>query len=69
MYVGITRARERLYLLRASTRQKRGRSGPVTPSRFLDEIPPELLEGENRADEAAVADACMAKLMALINQG
>jgi DNA helicase-2/ATP-dependent DNA helicase PcrA len=43
-YVGITRAQRKLYLTRACTRVSRGRSVPRTPSRFLLEIPDELLE-------------------------
>ncbi|BDG04879.1 ATP-dependent helicase [Anaeromyxobacter oryzae] len=38
-YVGITRARERLYLTRVATRTKRGKLLPRTPSRFLDDLP------------------------------
>jgi superfamily I DNA/RNA helicase len=44
MYVGITRARELLYLTRARTRSQRASARPRTPSRFLDEIPAELYE-------------------------
>ncbi|HET9626427.1 MAG TPA: UvrD-helicase domain-containing protein [Kofleriaceae bacterium] len=43
-YVGITRAQRKLYLTRACTRVQRGRSLPRTPSRFLLEIPDDLLE-------------------------
>ncbi len=43
-YVGITRAQQKLYITRACTRVQRGRSMPRTPSRFLLEIPDELLE-------------------------
>jgi superfamily I DNA/RNA helicase len=43
-YVGITRAQRKLYLTRACTRITRGRQMPRTPSRFLLEIPDELLE-------------------------
>jgi DNA helicase-2/ATP-dependent DNA helicase PcrA len=43
-YVGITRAREVLYLSRAATRVKRGKELPRTPSRFLQDIPAELVE-------------------------
>ena len=43
-YVGITRAQHKLYITRACTRVQRGRSMPRTPSRFLLEIPDELLE-------------------------
>ena len=41
-YVGITRAKERLYLLRAFRRSLYGSSGPTLRSRFLEEIPEEL---------------------------
>jgi DNA helicase-2/ATP-dependent DNA helicase PcrA len=44
MYVGITRARELLYLTRARSRSQRASARPRTPSRFLDEIPTELCE-------------------------
>jgi len=43
-YVGITRAREELILTRAVTRLRRGRDMPRTPSRFLADIPAEVLE-------------------------
>jgi DNA helicase-2/ATP-dependent DNA helicase PcrA len=43
-YVGITRARELLYVTRAATRIKRGKELPRTPSRFLEDIPKELVE-------------------------
>ncbi|MEK7690353.1 MAG: 3'-5' exonuclease, partial [Bdellovibrionota bacterium] len=42
-YVGITRAKERLFLTRASQRLRWGKTVPRNPSRFLAEIPPELL--------------------------
>ena len=42
-YVGVTRARETLTLTRAATRAMRGKAIPRTPSRFLLEIPEELL--------------------------
>ena len=43
-YVGITRAQQKLYLTRACTRVARGRSVPRTPSRFLLEIPEDMLD-------------------------
>ncbi len=43
-YVGITRAQDRLYLTRAFRRQTYGFEEPTEPSRFLKDIPPELLE-------------------------
>ena len=54
-YVGITRAQRKLYLTRACARVQRGRSLPRTPSRFLLEIPDELLEVRDIADEARQA--------------
>jgi DNA helicase-2/ATP-dependent DNA helicase PcrA len=44
-YVGLTRARHRLYLTHAATRATWGRSGFSIPSRFLLEIPAELMHG------------------------
>lgn len=43
-YVGMTRARERLYLLHARRRMIFGQEQANLPSRFLKEIPAELLE-------------------------
>ncbi len=45
-YVGITRARERLYLSRAAVRSAWGAPQYHPASRFLDEIPPELVQWE-----------------------
>jgi len=45
-YVGITRAQDRLYLLRAFRRRVAGESLPGEPSRFLEDIPAELIEGD-----------------------
>jgi len=43
-YVGITRARERLYLSRSMMRSAWGSPAFNPPSRFLDEIPAEILD-------------------------
>jgi DNA helicase-2/ATP-dependent DNA helicase PcrA len=43
-YVGITRAKELLYLTRANVRVKRGKEVPRTPSRFLEDLPPDVVE-------------------------
>jgi DNA helicase-2/ATP-dependent DNA helicase PcrA len=51
-YVGITRAQRKLYITRACTRVSRGRAVPRTPSRFLLEIPDELLEVRDLGEEA-----------------
>ncbi len=45
-YVGITRARERLYLTRSMMRSAWGSPAFNPPSRFLDEIPDEVLQWE-----------------------
>ena len=44
-YVGITRARERLVITHAATRLHFGQESFRTPSRFLAEIPPDVVEG------------------------
>jgi DNA helicase-2/ATP-dependent DNA helicase PcrA len=45
-YVALTRAREGVYLLHAQRRRRFGSYEACLPSRFLAEIPPELLEHE-----------------------
>ena len=47
-YVGITRAKDRLYLLRAISRGGRGMSEETYPSRFLEDVPASLLVGKTR---------------------
>lgn len=47
MYVAVTRARQRLYLTHAQSRMLYGQTRPCYPSRFLDEIPEELLKRLN----------------------
>ncbi|MEO1266805.1 MAG: 3'-5' exonuclease, partial [Myxococcota bacterium] len=42
-YVGMTRAKERLYLLRANSRQRNGQVQELLPSPFLKEIPSRLV--------------------------
>ena len=46
MYVGITRAETKLYLTTAKRRQMWGEYKYYTPSRFIEEIPPQLLDRE-----------------------
>jgi ATP-dependent DNA helicase UvrD/PcrA len=43
-YVGITRAQQRLFLAHAWSRQLFGSTNYNPPSRFIDEIPPELVD-------------------------
>jgi DNA helicase II / ATP-dependent DNA helicase PcrA len=47
-YVGITRARDKLYLIRAIQRGGRGAAEETYPSRFLDDVPTDLLIGRSR---------------------
>jgi DNA helicase-2/ATP-dependent DNA helicase PcrA len=49
MYVGMTRARERLYLSHATSRYRFGQLSYMVRSRFLDEIDPELLQADSAA--------------------
>jgi len=44
-YVGVTRAKRRLYLVHCFRRSLWGDSSVQQPSRFLDDIPPDLLSG------------------------
>jgi len=52
-YVGITRARRRLYLTWARERRLFGRAERNLPSRFVDELPAELTERHSSAPGAA----------------
>ena len=69
-YVGITRARDQLYLTRAVTRLERGAEVPRKPSRFLEELPEKDLKlyeiaREERLtgqDVQSMAEAFLAKL-------
>ncbi len=47
-YVGITRAKEELFLTHAKSRMQHGITQYHAPSRFLDEIPPELVDQPKR---------------------
>jgi DNA helicase-2/ATP-dependent DNA helicase PcrA len=69
-YVGITRARERLYLTRAAARTKRGKVQPRTPSRFLEDLPAPSHEKVDPAAQEAPEDvaACAAGVMARLRE-
>ncbi|MFZ9442009.1 MAG: DNA helicase PcrA [Candidatus Nanopelagicaceae bacterium] len=56
-YVGLTRARERLYLSRASTRFMFGTPTYNAPSRFFSEIPEELMETRRATIKPVVRSA------------
>lgn len=53
-YVGITRARRELYLTSAMRRRIFGEYKDTEPSRFLDEIPPELQRHEESRAESSM---------------
>jgi DNA helicase-2/ATP-dependent DNA helicase PcrA len=72
-YVGVTRARERLTLSRSKGRVMRGKPTPRTPSRFLSDIPAELVDeievtGKPMTAEAT-SDSAGALLAALASLG
>ena len=54
-YVAITRAREELYLTSCRTRRLHGRTLDLMPSRFLGEIPAELLHSGGRSSSGRAA--------------
>ncbi|MBP6178409.1 MAG: UvrD-helicase domain-containing protein [Anaerolineales bacterium] len=54
-YVGITRAKDKLYLLRAIQRGGRGMSEQTYPSRFLEDLPEHLLVGKTRTGRPATS--------------
>ena len=56
-YVGITRARERLYLCHAWRRTLYGATDYYSPSRFLSEIPDELVQAIGEEHPRAGLDA------------
>jgi DNA helicase-2/ATP-dependent DNA helicase PcrA len=56
-YVGITRARRRLYMTWARERRLFGRAERNLPSRFVDELPEELVERESSSAGATSWDA------------
>lgn len=73
-YVGITRAREELYLSCTEKRLKYGKEQPSAPSRFIEEIPSESLERHDRMKEANLeesgrkAKAFFANIKTMLNE-
>lgn len=47
-YVGITRAKQRLYVTRAAVRAQWGQAQDMLPSQFLDEIPDNLIDWKRK---------------------
>jgi len=56
-YVGITRAKDRLYLIRSVQRGGRGYAEETYPSRFLDDLPEDLIVGKSRSGRGLKARA------------
>ena len=72
LYVGITRAKQQLWLSHASTAQRWGHKLRLSPSRFLDELPAAELQRDGAdpvADAARKAerrDAGLANIRAML---
>jgi len=54
-YVGLTRARERLYISRAEYRSTWGAPNYNPPSRFLDEIPEDVITWRNQSSDSLIS--------------
>ncbi len=72
-YVGITRAMKELYITYAGHRTKYGKQSGVNPSRFLDEIPGEVLQRLNHEtpdadDEERFARKSLAHIKAILGE-
>jgi DNA helicase-2/ATP-dependent DNA helicase PcrA len=59
-YVGITRARERLYVTRSAMRSAWGQPSYNPPSRFLEEIPDKLIDWRRPGSPSAAAPVASA---------
>jgi DNA helicase-2/ATP-dependent DNA helicase PcrA len=55
-YVGITRARKRLYVTRAVTRSSWGQPGSNPPSRFLDDVPDDVVDWRRLIENVPFVD-------------
>ncbi len=64
-YVGITRAKDRLYLIRSVQRGGRGYAEETIPSRYLDDLPADLLQGRSRTGRSLRSRASAASWPAL----
>jgi DNA helicase-2/ATP-dependent DNA helicase PcrA len=54
-YVGLTRARERLYISRAEYRSTWGAPNYNPPSRFLEEIPEDVITWRNQSSDSLIS--------------
>ncbi|GHF67794.1 DNA helicase PcrA [Streptomyces thermodiastaticus] len=66
-YVGITRARERLYVTRAVMRSAWGQPAYNPPSRFLEEIPPVHLDWKRTGGSAAASSGAASAVAASLS--
>ncbi|MET9734721.1 DNA helicase PcrA [Streptomyces sp. NPDC006458] len=66
-YVGITRARERLYLTRSTLRSAWGQPSYNPPSRFLEEIPPTHLQWKRTGATARVSSGPVSGIAASLS--
>ncbi len=66
MYVGVTRARERLYLTFAWSRTLFGSTSYSPPSRFLGEIPSELVKALEEGDLVVAEDTPVSPIRAAV---
>jgi len=64
-YVGITRAKERLYLVRAMRRGGRGYAEETVESRFIEDIPEGLVSGKARGGTSRTARRTIASAWSL----
>jgi len=60
-YVGVTRAKDKVYLVRAFRRHTMGVSSVRQPSRFLDDIPDRLIETPEQPKKKKVSRVLLAK--------
>ncbi len=71
-YVGVTRARQRLFLSKTRHRVVRGKPVPRTPSRFVVDLPPELVDEVDIKEITTMAPEDMVasgeNLLALLGQ-
>jgi DNA helicase-2/ATP-dependent DNA helicase PcrA len=66
-YVGITRARERLYLTRAAMRSAWGQPSYNPPSRFLEEIPPHHVDWKRTGATAPMSSGPVSGIAASLS--
>src|SRR5918994_1335192 len=66
MYVGVTRARERLYLTFAWSRTLFGSTSYSPPSRFLGEIPSEFIRALEEGDLVVAEDSSVSPIRAAV---